>query len=173
MANLTIHQRNSLGKAVVAARKAAELGARNALISLAVDQPNPFPSLTPEQMNLREQLRIKAWLLGDVLDDGSQSIDHLVNELAYEYWHKMLFARFLEANHLLMHPNGVSVSMEECEELAIEMGLEDKWDVASNFAAKMLPAIFRPNDPVLHVRFSTNDRIKLETILDGGCPKHS
>jgi hypothetical protein len=166
MAYLTSQQRNSLERAVVAARKAAELGAQNALISLAVDQPHPFPSLTPEQMNLREQLRIKARLLGDVVDDSSQSIDHVVNELAYEYWHKMLFARFLEANNLLMHPDGVPVSMEECEELAPEMGLEDKWDVASTFASMMLPAIFRPTDPVLQVRYATNDRIKLESILD-------
>lgn len=166
MAYLTSQQRNSLEKAVVAARKAAELGARNALISLAVDQPHPFPSLTSAQMNLREQLRNKARLLGDVLEDGYQPIDRLVNELAYEYWHKMLFARFLEANNLLMHPDGVPVSMEDCEELAPEMGLEDKWEVASTFASKMLPAIFRPSDPVLQVRFAANDRIKLESILD-------
>ncbi len=166
MPYLTTQQRNSLERAVVAARKAAELGAQNALISLSVDQRNPYPSLTPEQMNLREQLRNKARLLGDVLDDDSHTIDRLVNELSYEYWHKMLFARFLEANHLLMHPDGVPVSMEDCEELASEMGMEDKWDVASSFASQMLPAIFRPNDPVLQVRFATNDRIKLESILD-------
>ena len=50
--------------------------------------------------------------------DKTQSIDQLTQELAYEYWHRMLFARFLAENHLLMHPDGVAVSLEECEELA-------------------------------------------------------
>ena len=30
----------------------------------------------------------------------------------------MLFARFLAENNLLMHPDGVAVTLAECEELA-------------------------------------------------------
>ena len=33
------------------------------------------------------------------------------------------FARFLAENHLLMHPDGVAVSLEECEELAKELSV--------------------------------------------------
>ncbi|NMB70662.1 MAG: N-6 DNA methylase, partial [Bacteroidales bacterium] len=90
----------------------------------------------------------------------------LTYELAYEYWHKMLFAKFLEANGLLMHPDGVAVTMEECEELAKEEGYSDKWDIAASFASKMLPAIFRPEDPLMQISFSPDDRIKLEEILE-------
>ena len=34
----------------------------------------------------------------------------------------MLFTRFLAENHLLMHPDGIAVSLAECEELAPEEG---------------------------------------------------
>jgi len=87
--------------------------------------------------------------------------------LAYEYWHKILFARFLEANNLLMHPTmGVAVTLEEIVELAPEEGYADKWDAAATYASKMLPAIFRVNDPLMQVKFSPDDRIALESILN-------
>lgn len=165
---LTPQQRNTLESAVKQARKLSESGARNALKAIAVDNPEPFPHMNPEQRSLRNRLRTKARLLGDELpSSGHQQIDHLAYELAYEFWHKMLFAKFLEANGLLMHPDGVSVTMEECEELAKEAGYVDKWDTAANFASKMLPAIFRPEDPLLQISFAPNDRIKLEEIIDG------
>jgi hypothetical protein len=98
---------------------------------------------------------------------GAQKIDHLGYELAYETWHKMLFAKFLEANGLLMHTDGVAVTMEDCEELAKEEGFTDKWDAAANYASKMLPAIFRPEDPLMQVTYATDERIKLEELIDG------
>ncbi|MCF8318002.1 MAG: type II restriction endonuclease subunit M, partial [Haliscomenobacter sp.] len=167
MAVLTPQQRNTLEAAVKQARKVAELGAFNALHSMAVDHPEPFAHMTPEQRGLRNNLRSKARLLGDSLPaNGAQKIDHLGYELAYETWHKMLFAKFLEANGLLMHTDGVAVTMEDCEELAPEEGFVDKWDAAANYASKMLPAIFRTNDPLMQVAYATEERIKLETIID-------
>ena len=167
MAVLTPQQRNTLEAAVKQARKVAELGAFNALHSMAVDHPEPFAHMTPEQRGLRNNLRSKARLLGDPLPaNGAQKIDHLGYELAYETWHKMLFAKFLEANGLLMHTDGVAVTMEDCEELAPEEGFVDKWDAAANYASKMLPAIFRTNDPLMQVAYATEERIKLETIID-------
>ena len=164
---LTPQQRNTLESAVKQARKLSESGARNALKAIAVDNPEPFPHMHPEQRSLRNRLRTRARLLGDELpSSGHQQIDHLAYELAYEYWHKMLFAKFLEANGLLMHPDGVSVTMEECEELAKEAGYIDKWDTAASFASIMLPAIFRPEDPLMQISFAPNDRIKLEEIID-------
>ncbi|MDF1550303.1 MAG: N-6 DNA methylase, partial [Bacteroidales bacterium] len=168
MAVLTQQQRNTLESAVKQARRVSEAGARNALRAFAVDNPEPFPHMNPEQRGLRNRLRSKARLLGDELpSSGHQHIDQLTYELAYEYWHKMLFAKFLEANGLLMHPDGVSVTMEECEELAKEEGYSDKWDIAASFASKMLPAIFRPEDPLMQITFAPDDRIKLEEILEG------
>jgi REP element-mobilizing transposase RayT len=167
MAVLTPQQRNTLEAAVKQARKVAELGAFNALHGMAVDHPEPFAHMTPEQRNLRNSLRSKARLLGDALPaSGAQKIEHLGYELAYETWHKMLFAKFLEANGLLMHTDGVAVTMEDCEELAKEEGFVDKWDAAANYASKMLPAIFRTDDPLMQVAYATEERIKLETIID-------
>ncbi|HPN70687.1 MAG TPA: N-6 DNA methylase [Saprospiraceae bacterium] len=167
MAVLTPQQRNTLEAAVKQARKVAELGAFNALNGMAVDHPEPFAHMTPAQRNLRNSLRNKARLLGDAFPaTGAQKIDHLSYELAYETWHKMLFAKFLEANGLLMHTDGVAVTMEDCEELAKEEGFVDKWDAAANYASKMLPAIFRTDDPLMQVAYATEERIKLETIID-------
>jgi hypothetical protein len=161
------NQRATLEKTVIAARRHAETGARNALRALAVDQPEPFAHTSPDQRALRNRLRAKARLLGDTLHpDGRQTIDALAYELAYEYWHRMLFARFLEANHLLMHPGGVAVTMEECAELAAEEGFSDKWTAAAAYASRMLPAIFRSDDPLMQVDFAAEDRIQLETLLD-------
>ena len=168
MAVLTQQQRNTLESAIKQARRISEAGAWNALRTFAVDNPEPFPHMNPEQRSLRNRLRSKARLLGDDLpSSGHQQIYQLSYELAYEYWHKILFAKFLEANGLLMHPDGVSVTMEECEELAKEEGYSDKWDIAASFASKMLPAIFRPEDPLMQISFSPDDRIKLEEILEG------
>lgn len=169
MAVLTSQQRNSLETAVKQARKTSEIGAFNALRSMAVNNPEPFSHMTAEQRSLRNSLRSKARLLGDELpSDGAQRIDSLSYELAYETWHKMLFAKFLEANDLLIHTaSGVAVSMEDCEELAKDEGFLDKWAAAANYASKMLPAIFRTDDPLMKITYATDDRIKLEEIIDG------
>ncbi|AEE54503.1 Eco57I restriction-modification methylase domain-containing protein [Haliscomenobacter hydrossis] len=166
MAALTPPQRSTLESAVKLARKQAETGALNALQALAVNHPEPFVHLSPAQRALRNMLRAKARLLGDGLD-GPTALKNLSHELAYETWHKMLFAKFLEANHLLMHPDGVAVTMTDCEELAAEEGFADKWDTAASYASRMLPAIFRPEDPLMQVPFASNDRIKLEQLIDG------
>lgn len=164
---LTPQQRNTLETAVKQARKIAETGALNALHGLAVDNAEPYPHMKPEQRALRNSLRNKAKLLGDLLPDkGTQNIKNLAYELAYETWHKMLFAMFLEANGLLMHPDGVAVTMKDCEELARDEKYIDKWDAAATYASKMLPAIFRVDDPLMQVAFATDERIKLEEIID-------
>jgi len=142
MPTLTTQQRNTLESAVKLARKTSETGAFNALHGMAIDYAEPFAHMSPEQRILRNRLRSKARLLGDDLPaNGNQQIEHLTYELAYETWHKMLFAKFLEANGLLMHPEGVAVTMEECEELAREENFIDKWELAANYASRMLPAI--------------------------------
>jgi hypothetical protein len=165
---LTPQQRNTLESAVKQARKLAQIGAYNALKALAVDNPEPFAHMNPEQRSLRNRLRNKARLIGDELPaSGNQQIDHLAYELAYENWHKMLFAKFLESNNLLMHTSGIAITMEECEELAKEESFIDKWDAAAMYASKMLPAIFRPEDPIMQVSLASDDRIKLEEVLDG------
>ncbi len=80
----------------------------------------------------------------------------------------MLFARFLAENQLLIHPDHeVPVTLAECEELAAEAGVENGWTLAARFAARMLPAIFRPDDPVLSVRLAPEHQQPLERFLAG------
>ncbi|SMD44858.1 Methyltransferase domain-containing protein [Aquiflexum balticum DSM 16537] len=166
MSVLSSSQRSTLEKAVSKARESAQKGSDNALRSLAVDQTEPFGHMSPEQRNLRNRLRQKGRLLGDIQDQsGGQTIHKLSYELAYETWHKMLFAKFLEVNNLLMHPDGVAVTLMDCEELAAEEGHANKWETAMHYASLMLPAIFRPSDPVMQVHFASNDRIELEEII--------
>ncbi|MBS3903007.1 MAG: hypothetical protein KGZ30_01375, partial [Anaplasmataceae bacterium] len=166
MATLNSTQRSALESAIIKARRLAEKGARSALMAKAVDQSEPFTHMNAEQRELRRRLRNRARLLGDILEEKVQQINHLSYELAYEYWHKMLFAKFLESNGLLMHPqHGISVSLDDCEELAKEEHHADKWTAAAHYASRMLPAIFRTDDPLMQLEFSTEDRIALENLL--------
>ena len=98
---------------------------------------------------------------------GRQVIDHLVHECAYEHWHSMLFARFLAENDVLIEPNtGVAVTLEECEELAQEEGM-DRWMLASRYAHRMLPQVFRPDHPAFEVQLAREHRLKLEQLVEG------
>ncbi len=165
MAALHPNLRKKLEKAVIKARDIAEKAAKSALQSLAVDSPQPFDHMLPDPRQLRVKLRARGRAIGDILDaKGQQGLWHLIQETAYEHWHRMLFARFLAENNLLMHPDGVAVTLDECEELAAEEGL-DKWELASRYAAAMLPAIFRPDDPVLQIEFAPEDKLELEKLL--------
>ena len=79
----------------------------------------------------------------------------------------MLFARFLAENHLLIEPEmGVAVTLDECEELAKEEGV-DKWALAARYAHRMLPQVFRPDLPVFEVRLAREHRLKLEGLVEG------
>lgn len=152
---------------MVAAREAAEAGARSTLRALAVHHHEPYGSMTPEERALRNRLRARGRQLGDQRDArrGTQDIERLVHECAYQHWHRMIFARFLAENNLLVEPDsGVAITMTECEELAREQG-EDPWVIASRFAQRMLPQIFRVDDPVLEVTLPPETRQALERLL--------
>src|SRR5690606_23639608 len=119
--------RNQLERTIIRAREAAEAGARSALEALAVHRHEPYSSMTLEQRALRNRLRARGRQLGDRREPGrgTQTIDRLVHECAYEHWHRMLFARFLAENDLLIEPDsGVSITMAECEELARDQGVD-------------------------------------------------
>lgn len=131
--------RKQLEKAVRSARAAGEAGARAALGTLAVDAARPHESMSAGERGLRRRLRAHGRQLGDERDreSGAQEIGRLVHEVAYEQWHRMLFARFLAENGLLVQPrSGVPVSLDECAELAREAGATDCWQVAERYAAR-------------------------------------
>src|SRR5208283_1266091 len=155
--------RDQLDKAVQAARRAATTGADRALRALSVEQEKKPAHLSPEQSELRRQLRVVCRRLG--------SWDALIRAAAYEQWHRMLFARFLAENQLLIHPKyQAAVSLDECAELARERGI-DQWEVAAEFAARMLPGIFQKDDPLLLLKFAPEDRAALQEILQSIPPE--
>jgi len=157
----TLHK--LLENKVPEARQFAEEASRSILNILAVNRPEPFPTMSQEQRQLRNALRAKARQLGE--GSQTQGFEPLLEELAYHQWHRMVFARFLAENNLLMHPSGVPVTLQECEELAQEEGEIDAWSVAAKYAALMLPGIFREEDPLTKVRFSPEGLQKLELNL--------
>jgi len=167
MPTLASELRNKLERVVVEARDVAEAGARAALEALAVHEAKHYPHMSKQQRQLRNHLRARARQLGDRQDrSGRLAIDHLVRECAYEHWHRMLFARFLAENGLLIEPQeDIAISLDEAKELAKEAGV-DVWAFASRCAEQMLPQIFRPDDPLLQVSFATEHQIRLEGLLD-------
>ena len=141
-----------------------------ALSRLGVTESSAPPYLTVDELGLREGLLARAVQLGDPQSGGSVDIavPLLMGEVAYEQWHRLLFARFLAENGLLMHPEfGAPVSLNECEELAASLGEPDGWSVAARFASQILPGIFRLDDPAVLVRLAPEDRLALEKIVTG------
>lgn len=157
--------RRDLGATVLLARREATLGARLALEALAVHEAAPYPHMEPAAQRLRRHLRARAEQLGDVRTPDKRIIlNRIVHECAYEHWHRMLFARFLAENDLLVEDSGVAITLDECRSLA-EEEKTDLWTYASRLAQGMLPNIFRPGDPLLQVTFAREHRVKLEGIL--------
>ena len=108
--------RSQLENTVKAARDVAEKAARGALAQLAVGEAKAPDYLTDDLKALRRRLRAHGRALGDTKDkDDTQGLQHLVWEVAYEHWHRMLFARFLAENGLLMWEPGAPVSLDDCE----------------------------------------------------------
>ncbi|EHQ36234.1 Eco57I restriction-modification methylase domain-containing protein [Methanoplanus limicola] len=159
MTVLTDTERKGLEKSVLDAHRKAEAGAVNALNYLGVEADKKPFHLSDAEAELRRRLRSEMRRLG--------SYDVLISSVAYEQWHRMLFARFLLENDLLIHPKfKVPVSFSDITEIADEKGSE-AWEVAAEFASHMLPGIFRQDDPFLMVKFSPEDRISLQGVLDG------
>ncbi|MCE9589094.1 MAG: N-6 DNA methylase [Planctomycetes bacterium] len=167
MSALPSNLRNKLESTVVKARDIAVEAARAALDHLGVFHHEPYPQQSPEQRHLRARLRAHARQLGDAQNTkGDMAPTRLIQECAYEHWHRMLFARFLAENNLLIEPESqIPINLTEAEELAKHVKT-DTWTYASRCAQQMLPAIFRPDDPVLQVNFATEHRVALERLVN-------
>ncbi|AKO52001.1 restriction endonuclease subunit M [Marinobacter psychrophilus] len=161
--------RHQLERAVKSARDTAENGAGAALGQLGVADPTPAAHLGDAERDLRRRLRAHGRQLGDSLNGGKiQSMDRLVEEVAYEHWHRMLFARFLAENNLLMYPDPddpVAITLEECGDLAADEGAANGWELAARYAARMLPQIFRLDSPVFQLTLPPEHQQKLEHLV--------
>ncbi|WP_369721335.1 SAM-dependent methyltransferase [Bradyrhizobium sp. LLZ17] len=131
-------------------RRVAEDGARKSLTELGLEEAKRPTGLSSAQTELRNRLRAHARSLGDIMvPDGSIKAKRLVGEIAYEHWHRALFARFLAENGLLVDPDHkIAISLDELEQIAKEEG-KDPIELAADWAEPMLPQIFRRDDPVL------------------------
>ena len=167
MASLSRELRRELERTVKQARKVAEDGATKAIDRLGVGHAQPPKGITADEQALRRRLRAHGRQLGDIpLAKGAQATTRLVSECAYEHWHRLLFARFLAENELLIEPeHQLSITLEDCQELAREQGL-DWLELASSYATRMLPQIFRQGDPVLEVQLPPENRSQLEDLLN-------
>ena len=160
--------RNKLASAILKARVAAEDAVKKALQSLAVHEADARTYMSPELRQFRTFLRAKARQLGDQNNPhhGTHEIKHLVESIAYERWNQMLFARFLAENDLLHTEDGIPATLEDCEELASDEGERDGFSLAVRYASRMLPQIFRPDDPTRRLEFDPYDQQQLKGILD-------
>lgn len=163
--------RGALERTVKAARTIAETAANASVDQLGVGHDKPEAFLTDAEKALRNRLRTHGKQLGDARDSkstnptyGKQEVGHLVQEVAYEHWHRMLFARFLADNDLLMY-DGVAVTIEECDELAPDEGAKNGWELAGKLAARMLPQVFKPGSPVFELTFAPEHQSELERLL--------
>jgi len=160
MATLARELRGLLEKTIDRARAEATKAATAALAALGVQSDSRPAHLSDAENALRLLLREKMRQLGDFA--------LLADACAYEQWHRMLFARFLAENDLLIHPQfDQPVTLDECAELAADEGEPDGWMVAAKYAAAMLPGIFRMEDPLGRVRFAAEGRQALERELAG------
>ncbi|WP_028829863.1 Eco57I restriction-modification methylase domain-containing protein [Proteocatella sphenisci] len=173
MKPLSKELRNKFERTIENAREVAEEAAKIALEQLGVGEASPYSYLSEDKRALRRRLRAHGRNLGDIRDSKTetQEIDRLVEEIAYEHWHRMLFARFLAENDLLMYyedddiENAVPVTLSECDELAEELGLKNGWEMAAKLATKMLPQVFRADSPVFKIGLSPEKQRQLVNLV--------
>ncbi|MGA6096984.1 Eco57I restriction-modification methylase domain-containing protein [Stutzerimonas marianensis] len=172
--------RRALEATVVKARDIAETAASQALTRLSVGEAKAADYLNDQQRQLRTRLRAHGRQLGDSKQaNGQQSLNKLITEVAYEHWHRMLFARFLEQNNLLMYDEHTPLTLAECSELVqdpdtlrdeLERRCHSGWELAGVLASKMLPQIFRIDSPVFALEFAPEHQRELERLVTGLAP---
>ena len=117
------------------------MSTRVTVLAIAVACIRPTTSLLycgkARRSALGSRMRAHSRQLGDRRDPkGVQATTRLVQECAYEHWHRMLFARFLAETDLLIEPAlGVAITLDEVQELSREKGT-DWLPLASDYALK-------------------------------------
>ncbi|PIZ23500.1 MAG: restriction endonuclease subunit M [Comamonadaceae bacterium CG_4_10_14_0_8_um_filter_57_29] len=163
--------RTQLENTVKVARDVAEKAGKAALAQLAVAEPKVPDYLDEPQRVLRRKLRAHARAISaSSSQNNSVELQALVWEVAYEHWHRMLFARFLAENNLLMWEPGAAVSLDDCRDMVdnhpdMAMGAKSHWELAGKLAARMLPQVFKQHSPVFEISFAPEHQRELERLL--------
>lgn len=163
--------RTQLENTVKTARDVAEKAGKAALAQLAVNEAKVPDYLDEPQRVLRRKLRSHARAISaSSSQNNSVELQSLVWEVAYEHWHRMLFARFLAENNLLMWEPGAAVSLDDCRDMVdnhpdMAMGAKSHWELAGKLAARMLPQVFKPHSPVYEISFAPEHQRELERLL--------
>lgn len=167
MPDLSRDLRRSLEATVKAARVSAEAGAADAIRRLGVAAAE-LPAHLEARRAERNRLRAHARSLGDKLNkDGTQEVRRLAEAAAYVQWHRLLFARFLLERGLLRDETGVPLSLTDCREEVAMAGSGDEWSIASAHAARLLPGVFPPDDPVEQLTLAPEHAKALRDHLRG------
>jgi len=172
MPALAAELRKDLERVIIKARNLVVADVTDRLKELNVHE-GKRGALSDAQARLRIRLRAHGKQIGDIRNSQSetQQIDRLVQECAYEQWHRMIFVRFLAENEFLVDPDyGQSVSMEALVDIAEESKI-DPWVLGGQFASAALPAIFRKEDPLLEVRLSQESQLQLNGLLESLPPE--
>src|SRR5271166_2638725 len=168
MATLGTVLRKQLENTIREAREVADEAAAEAIERLAVGASDAPSYFSDQQKALRRRLRAHARTLGDRRDpgNGAMTMARLAEAVAYEHWHRMLFGRFLVERGLLIHPkHAVPIAGGDLKELAEEEGFADEWELVERFAAPTLPAVFKPDDPVLELELDPHFQLRLRKLV--------
>ena len=164
MKSLSTQLRSKLERAVVDARDKAERGPGGAGAT-GRPQAKSLCRHDGRPAGLAGQLRAKAKQLGDERQgNGEQEMYRLHRECAIRAVAPDAVRPVPGREPSSDAPGGVPVTLEECEELAAEQRT-DGWTLAARYASKMLPQIFRPDDPLLKVTFAPEEKQALEDVL--------
>lgn len=159
--------RRQLERVIRQARDLAEEAAADAIRRMAIADPDVPSWMQEEQRALRRRLRAHARSLGDAFSNRRRlETKHLQEAAAYEFWHRMLFARFLVERGLLIHPQlGAALTLDDLADLAPEEEAADAWSLAERYAAATLPAVFKPEDPVLALPLDPHHHKRLQSLV--------
>ncbi|MDR1884946.1 MAG: hypothetical protein LBQ56_01635 [Synergistaceae bacterium] len=157
-----------LASAAASVGEMSRRAARAALECLAVHRAEPFGEMNESQRGLRARLIAHGRRLS--LESGggqSEVIDVLTEEAAYERWRGMMSVRLLSENNLLMSPEGdvpVPVTLDECIDKAGRGGASGGWELACEYAGRMLRPILGRDSPLQELLFPIDVQRDMERL---------
>jgi hypothetical protein len=71
----------------------------------------------------------------------------------------------LAVRHDELKPLRMPISRNDLKDLAEEEGFADEWALVERFAAPTLPAVFKPDDPVLELTLDPHFQLRLRALV--------